>query len=86
MKNHTIITLLVAASAGCLFAFSSLISHGSAAQEPLPKEQILSRVDELKSLLGKKYWPTFDAPEYALELNYYEEGRLTCKHPWHNMT
>ena len=74
MKNHTIITLLVAASAGCLFAFSSLISHGSVAQEPLPKEQILARIDELKSLLGKKYWPTFDAPEYALELNYYEEG------------
>lgn len=40
----------------------------------LQKDSILKRVDELKSLVDKKYWPTFNAPEYALEMNYYEEG------------
>ena len=41
---------------------------------PIPKAKILARVDELKTLIGKKYWPTFDNPEYSMEMNYYEEG------------
>lgn len=40
----------------------------------IPKAKILARVDELKALIGKKYWPTFDNPEYSMEMNYYEEG------------
>lgn len=40
----------------------------------LPKEQVLAHVDELKNTVGEKYWPAFNLPEYALEMNYHEDG------------
>lgn len=40
----------------------------------LPKQEVLARVDQLKALLDEKYWPGFNDPLYALEMNYYEEG------------
>ena len=42
--------------------------------QSLDKDSVLRRVDKLKALVDQKYWPTFNAPQYALELNYYEEG------------
>ena len=42
--------------------------------QSLDKDSVLRRVDKLKALVDQKYWPTFNAPQYALELNYYEDG------------
>ncbi len=51
-----------------------LLSGGASAQVreglvdsmsvPIPKAKILARVDELKALIGKKYWPTFENTHY----------------------
>lgn len=54
--------------------FSGHNSSDAVTREHLTKEQVLARVDELKELLGEKYWPTFDDSAYAMELNYYEDG------------
>lgn len=40
----------------------------------LDKDSVLRRVDKLKALVDHKYWPSFNAPQYALEMNYYEDG------------
>lgn len=40
----------------------------------LDKDSVLRRVDKLKALVDKKYWSSFNAPQYALEMNYYEDG------------
>ncbi|MBR6287069.1 MAG: hypothetical protein IKR18_08815 [Bacteroidaceae bacterium] len=40
----------------------------------LTKEQVLRRVGELKEIVDRKYWPTFNSPEYSLGMNYYEDG------------
>lgn len=57
-----------------LETFSGHNSSDAVTREHLTKEQVLARVDELKELLGEKYWPTFDDSAYAMELNYYEDG------------
>lgn len=41
--------------------------------QSLDKDSVLRRVDKLKALVDKKYWPSFNAPQYALEMNYYED-------------
>lgn len=60
----------------CVFFLALLCNVTVNAQEftPLRKDAVLKRVDELKALVDKKYWPSFNAPEYELEMNYDEEG------------
>lgn len=59
-----------------IYFLALICSITANAQEliPLHKDSVLKRVDELKALVDEKYWSTFNAPEYALEMNYYEEG------------
>ena len=42
--------------------------------QSLDKDSVLRSVDKLKALVDKKYWSSFNAPQYALEMNYYEDG------------
>lgn len=58
----------------CLFAILLCTTTKAEDSHHLNRDSILQRVDELKALVDQKYWPTFNAPQYALELNYYEDG------------
>lgn len=64
LKKMKRIILLFLIMMPCLVAQA----HGIA------KDSVLQRVDELKALVDNKFWPTFNAPQYALEMNYYEDG------------
>lgn len=74
MSRTLIAITITAAIAACLFLFGRHDSSDASFHDPIPKEQVLARVDELKAILGEKCWPTFDDPAYALEMNYYEDG------------
>lgn len=58
----------------CLLAVLSCITMKAECNPNLDRDSVLQRVDELKALVDQKYWPTFNAPQYALEMNYYEDG------------
>lgn len=58
----------------CLFAIMLCITTKAECNPNLDRDSVLQRVDELKALVDNKFWPTFNAPQYALELNYYEDG------------
>lgn len=58
----------------CLFAILSCITTKAECNPDLDRDYVLQRVDELKALVDEKYWPTFNVPRYALEMNYYEDG------------
>lgn len=57
-----------------LFAIMLCITTEAECNPNLDRDSVLQRVDELKALVDNKFWPTFNAPQYALELNYYEDG------------
>ena len=61
--------LLFAHNASCLSLQTNIMGNYH-----LDRDSVLQRVDELKALVDAKYWPTFNAPQYALEMNYYEDG------------
>lgn len=65
-KKITLLFFLIVLPCISIVAQSEIIPPG--------KDSILQRVDELKALVDRKYWPSFNAPEYVLEMNYYEEG------------
>ncbi|MCQ2269486.1 MAG: hypothetical protein MJZ83_11510 [Bacteroidaceae bacterium] len=65
-KRITLFFFLIVLSCISTVAQSEIMHPG--------KDSILQRVDELKALVDRKYWPSFNAPEYVLEMNYYEEG------------
>lgn len=63
-------------SALCLFLSiqGRMMADETSTSKHLSKEQVLAQVDVLKAVVDTKIWPTFNAPEYALEMHYYEEG------------
>ena len=63
-------------SALCLFLSiqGRMKADETSTSKHLSKEQVLAQVDVLKAVVDTKIWPTFNAPEYALEMHYYEEG------------
>ena len=58
----------------CLLSMMLSIAAQSYEIRSLDKDSVLRRVDELKVSVDSKFWPTFNAPQYALEMHYYEDG------------
>lgn len=70
MKKHTMLRTI------CFQFLIMMLCLVAQAQETrgIDKDSVLRRVDELKALVGEKFWHSFNAPQYALEMHYYEDG------------
>lgn len=71
---HQYIRFIVAALWLLLSIQSKTMAGEASTSKHLSKEQVLAHVDVLKAVVDEKIWPTFNAPQYALEMHYYEEG------------
>lgn len=57
-----------------IIAFSYQPSAAQTIEAHLCKDSVLMRTNELKALVDRKFWPSFNEPQYALSIHYYEDG------------